>query len=99
MACLMLALLPSGPSRAESRRDQSADAIDAPRISQQEFKQLVTGNKVVIVDTRNLDAFEESHMRGALALPLEGQLTWPDAYEKNVAILQKTKKVVVTYCA
>ncbi len=101
MACLVLILLLPGPSRAWSSEGaaQGADAIDAPRISQQEFKKLVAANNVVIVDTRNLDAFEESHMRGALALPLEGQLTWPDAYEKTVAILQKTKKPVVTYCA
>lgn len=95
----MLALLPPGLSRASSRDAQSADAIDAPRITQQEFKRLVTANTVVIVDTRNIDAFEESHMRGALPLPLEGTLTWPDAYEKTVAILQKTRKTVVTYCA
>ncbi len=97
----MLALLPAGLSRAESREGgaQSADAIDAPRISQQEFKKLVAANNVVIVDTRNVDSFEESHMRGALLLPLEGQLTWPDAYEKTVAILQKTRKPVVVYCA
>lgn len=97
----MFALLPAGLSRAESRGGgaQRADAIDAPRISQQEFRKLVAANKVVIVDTRNLDAFEEGHVRGALALPLEGQLTWPDAYEKTVAVLQKTRKPVVTYCA
>jgi predicted sulfurtransferase len=97
----MLVLLPAGVSRAESRGSgaQSADAIDAPRISQQEFKKLVTANNVVIVDTRNLDAFQAGHMRGALPLPLEGQLTWPDAYEKTVAILQKTSRPVVVYCA
>ena len=95
----MLALLPAGLSRAEPRDAQSADAIDAPRISQQAFKKLVASNTVVIVDTRNIDAFDESHMRGALPLPLEGRLTWPDAYEKTVAILQKTKKPVVVYCA
>ncbi len=95
----MRALLPAGPSRASSRAAQGADAIDAPRISQQEFKKLVVANNVVIVDTRNVDSFQESHMRGALLLPLEGKLTWPDAYEKTVAILLKTKKPVVVYCA
>ena len=97
----MLALLPASLSRAESRGGaaQSADAIDAPRISMQEFKKLVVANNVVIVDTRNLDSFEESHMRGALLLPLEGKLTWPESYEKTVAILQKTSKPVVVYCA
>ena len=101
MACLTLALLPASLSRAESREGgtQGADAIDAPRITQQAFKKLVAAQSVVIVDTRNLDAFDESHMRGALPLPLEGRLTWADAYEKTVAILLKTKKPVVAYCA
>ena len=93
MACLMLALLPTGGAA------QSADAIDAPRITQQAFKKLVAANNVVIVDTRVIEAFDESHMRGALPLPLEGRLTWLDAYEKTVAILQKTRKPVVVYCA
>jgi predicted sulfurtransferase len=84
---------------AASGRAQSADAIDAPRITQQAFKKLVAANNVVIVDTRNIEAFETSHMRGALALPLEGRLTWLDQYEKTVAILLKTKKPVVAYCA
>src|SRR5476651_21756 len=101
MACLMLALLPAGLSRAASREGgaQNADAIDAPRITQQAFKKLVAANNVVIVDTRNIEAFEASHMRGALALPLEGRLTWLDQYEKTVAILLKTRKPVVAYCA
>ena len=93
LVCLASALLPV------AGRAQSADAIDAPRITQQAFKKLVAANNVVIVDTRNLEAFEQSHMRGALALPLEGRLTWPDEYEKTVAILLKTKKPVVAYCA
>jgi rhodanese-related sulfurtransferase len=92
-SCLLLALLPTVAAA------QSADAIDAPRITQQAFKKLFAAKNVVIVDTRNLDAFEVSHLHGALALPLEGRLTWPDEYEKTVAILLKTKKPVVAYCA
>jgi predicted sulfurtransferase len=101
MACLMVALLPAtmrGESASRPDADQ-ADAIDAPRITQQAFKKLVAANNVVIVDTRVLDAFEKSHMRGALPLPLEGRLTWADTYEKTVAILLKTRKPVVVYCA
>jgi predicted sulfurtransferase len=89
----MIALLPA------AGRAQSADAIDAPRIAQEAFKKLLAAHNVVVVDTRNLEAFEVSHMRDALPLPLEGRLTWPDAYEKTVAILLKTRKPVVTYCA
>ncbi|HZR24578.1 MAG TPA: rhodanese-like domain-containing protein [Vicinamibacterales bacterium] len=73
--------------------------IDAPRITQQEFKKLFAAKNVVIVDTRIADVFEMGHIPGALQLPLEGRLTWPDEYEKTVQILLKTKKPVVTYCA
>jgi rhodanese-related sulfurtransferase len=73
--------------------------IDAPRITQQEFKKLVAAKNVVIVDTRVADVFELGHIPGALQLPLEGRMTWEAEYEKTVQILLKTKKPIVTYCA
>src|SRR5215212_5705912 len=93
LAFFLFTLLPA------AARPQGADAIDAPRITQQAFKKLLAANTVIIVDTRNIEAFDVSHMRGALPLPLEGTLTWPEAYEKTVAVLLKTRKTVVTYCA
>jgi predicted sulfurtransferase len=99
-SCVLLALLPAGAAQSAPRLSSGqADAIDAPRITQQAFKKLFAAKTVVIVDTRNLDAFDASHLPGALPLPLEGRLTWPDEYEKTVAILLKTKKPVVVYCA
>ena len=74
--------------------------IDAPRISQEAFKKLVAAKNVVVVDTRNEDAFAISHIPGAIKLPLEGQMTWPDSYEKTIVpMLLASKKPVVTYCA
>lgn len=74
--------------------------IDAPRITQQEFKKLIAARNVVIVDTRVADVFELGHIPGALQLPLEGRMTWPDEYEKTVVpMLLKAKKPVVVYCA
>jgi rhodanese-related sulfurtransferase len=74
--------------------------VDAPRITQQDFKKLVAAKNVVIVDTRVADVFEDGHIPGALQLPLEGRLTWPDEYEKTVVpLLLKTRKPVVVYCA
>jgi predicted sulfurtransferase len=78
---------------------QGADAIDAPRISMADFKKLVAANNVVVVDTRNPDEFKAGHMKGALFLPLEGRLTWPEEYEPVVKQLIASKKPVVTYCA
>ena len=77
----------------------SAAQIDAPRITQAEFKTLIAAKNVVIVDTRVADVFELGHIPGALQLPLEGRQTWPAEYEKVVEVLLKTKKPVVTYCA
>jgi len=77
-----------------------AAQIDAPRIAQQDFKKLIAAKNVIIVDTRVADVFEAGHIPGALQLPLEGRLTWPDEYEKTVVpLLLKTKKPVVVYCA
>ena len=73
--------------------------IDAPRITQQEFKKLFAAKNVIIVDTRSEDQFAQGHIPGAVKLPLEGRLTWPDSYEKTVATLLATKKPVVAYCA
>jgi predicted sulfurtransferase len=78
---------------------QGPDAIDAPRISMQDFKRLIAAKNVVIVDTRNKDEFALSHIPGAVLLPLEGQLTWPESYEPVVKMLQTTRKRVVAYCA
>ena len=96
IACALLALLSGRAARIVA---QSADAIDAPRISQRDFKRLIAAKNVVIVDTRNADAFPLGHIPGAVLLPLEGRLTWLESYEPIVAMLQKTKKAVVTYCA
>lgn len=91
LAAVAVVLLMSSGARAQ---------IDAPRITQQEFKKLIAAKNVVIVDTRVADVFELGHIPGAVQLPLEGRMTWPDEYEKTVVpMLLKTKKPVVTYCA
>ena len=74
-------------------------AIDAPRIFQQDFRKPIAAHNVVIVDTRVEDAYPAGHIAAALLLPLEGRLTWPESYEKTVATLIASKKPVVTYCA
>src|SRR5437762_12963774 len=78
---------------------QGPDAIDAPRISMPDFKKLLAAKNVVVVDTRNPEEFKARHIAGALLLPLEGQLTWPEEYEPIVKQLIAAKKPVVTYCA
>ena len=92
-AWLLLALLAVPPGAVQGQ------GIDAPRISQADFKKLIAAKNVVIVDTRVADVFALGHIPGALLLPLEGAMTWPEEYEKTVAALVASKKPVVTYCA
>jgi len=101
LALLTVALLYSnaGAALATAAGHPAPQGIDAPRISQQDFKKLVAANNVIVVDTRNEDVFPFGHIPGAIKLPLEGQMTWPESYEKTVARLLATKKTVVTYCA
>ena len=96
LVCVSLALLTLNPAAV---RTQGGDAIDAPRISMEAFKKLFAAKNVVIVDTRNKDEFAKSHIPGAVLLPLEGALTWPESYEPVVKMLQTTRKQVVAYCA
>jgi predicted sulfurtransferase len=74
-------------------------AIDAPRISQKEFQKLVAARNVMVVDTRVADVYPLGHIPGAVLLPLEGALTWPESYESVVKTLIASRKPVVTYCA
>lgn len=71
----------------------------APRITQTDFRKLVAAKNVIIVDTRNPEAYALGHIPGAILLPLEGQVSWSIEYEKTAGMLQKAKKPVVTYCA
>ena len=71
----------------------------APRISQEDLKKLRASRKVVIVDTRNEEAYRRGHIPGAVLLPLEGLPAWPDEYNKTVEKLKAAKHAIVTYCA
>jgi rhodanese-related sulfurtransferase len=77
----------------------SAQGIDAPRISQAEFKKLFASRRVIIVDTRIESAYAAGHIPGAIKLPLEGLMTWPPEYEKTVSMLLAARKPIVAYCA
>jgi rhodanese-related sulfurtransferase len=91
--CPLLGLLAMLSAAAQGQ------GIDAPRISQADFKKLLAAKNVVVVDTRVADVFAAGHIPGALLLPLEGAMTWPEEYEKTVAKLIATSKPVVAYCA
>jgi rhodanese-related sulfurtransferase len=100
MRTVLLAALVLLGGLCELRGSLAAQTLeDAPRIAQQDFKKLFAARNVVVVDTRNADAYDAGHIPGALLLPLEGLPSWPAGYEKTVAELKATKKPIVTYCA
>jgi predicted sulfurtransferase len=89
-----------GAATTLGRRSFGQETADAPRITQQEFRKLLAARNVIVVDTRNAEAFPAGHIPGALLLPLEGQLTWSEAYQRSVVEKLKTaRKPIVTYCA
>jgi rhodanese-related sulfurtransferase len=92
-----LAMTSASPVLAQKGEERGMDG--AARITQAQFKKLIAARTVIIVDTRNPDAFAQGHIPGAQLLPLEGRMTWPMEFEKFAESLEKTKKTVVTYCA
>jgi predicted sulfurtransferase len=87
-------LVASGPVRA-----QQLPPDGVLRITQQEFRKLVTANNAVIVDTRPGDVYRSGHIPGAVSLPLEGLTTFPPGFDKLVESFKTANKPVVTYCA
>jgi len=72
----------------------------APRISQQDFKKLLAGKNVIVLDTRNEDVYKLGHIPGALLLPLEGLETFDEPqYTPLINSLKTAKKPIVAYCA
>ena len=80
----------SGTSAAIEHGSPGQETAEAPRITQQEFKKLLAARNVIVVDTRNPEAFPAGHIPGAILLPLEGRLTWPEAYQQSVVEKLKT---------
>jgi len=67
------------------------DSLVVPRISIEELKSRIdAGEKILVVDSRSLTAFEKSHISGAVSLPLsEMAAPYPalEGYDE-----------IVTYC-
>ena len=95
----LAALAAAFASPLDAQKGEERGMDGAARITQAQFKKLIAAKTVVIVDTRNPDAFAQGHIPGAQLLPLEGRMTWPMEFEKFAESLEKTRKTVVTYCA
>jgi phage shock protein E len=65
--------------------------VAAGRITAAELKKLYDAGTVIVVDVRTPAAYRDSHLKGALSVPL-------DQVAAKAAELAKSGKPVVTYC-
>jgi 3-mercaptopyruvate sulfurtransferase SseA len=99
------ALLPRAEPTSASAPTQSIEPVftqssenlpqsdaDVPRVSPEEARAALESGAAVVVDVRPSDAFEASHIAGAISLPLA-------EIERNPANLALEKdQWIITYC-
>jgi predicted sulfurtransferase len=82
-ALALITLIPRTSAAAEG-------PAAAPRVEAEEVQRLAAKGEVVIIDTRNKDAYDFEHIEGALHMPT-------DQIESRLAELPKDK-FIAAYC-
>lgn len=67
------------------------DPTAIPRITQAEFKKLLDGDRIVVVDVRSTQSYKEGHIPGAISIPI-------DEVDLNIERFKAFRKPIVTYC-
>ena len=100
---LLTAAILAACNSAESKKQsvaassQSQGQIDTayadgiPRITINEFEELLNKNEVFVVDTRNQAAFDQGHIKGAKLIPMNEVVARLKEFPKD--------KKIVTYCS
>jgi predicted sulfurtransferase len=91
LATLAALTLPAS-AQDSSAKDSEAELDAAPRISQAEFKKLLEENRVLVIDVRDSNEYEQGHIPGAVSMPVQ-------TIEQNAAALQMVGQPIVTYCS
>ncbi|HEU4746499.1 MAG TPA: rhodanese-like domain-containing protein [Anaerolineales bacterium] len=82
------------PGRGITSDEQELPLTEAevPRVSREEAKAALDSGAAILVDVRSPDAFEESHVAGAISVPL-GQI------ERDLTqVPLDTDQWIITYC-
>jgi hypothetical protein len=80
------------PASTQSSGDLPQTEADVPRITVEEARVAFESGAAIIVDVRSPGAFEESHIAGAISVPL-------GAIERDLANLPLQKdQWIITYC-
>jgi hypothetical protein len=83
-------ILEPGITQPQGGIPQTEDAV--PRVTVEQAKAAVDAGAAVIVDVRSQEAYETSHIAGALFIPLED-------FENNITSLDLGKEQwIITYC-
>ena len=83
-------ILEPGITQSQDGIPQTEDAV--PRVTVEQAKAAVDAGAAVIVDVRSQEAYETSHIAGALFVPLED-------FENNITSLDLGKEQwIITYC-
>jgi 3-mercaptopyruvate sulfurtransferase SseA len=87
-----LVCLPFALHAAQEKTQPGEDPASAPRVSQAEFRDLLAGDRVLILDVRDAEAYGNGHIPGARLLPLAD-------IGQHAAQLRAEARPIVTYCA
>ncbi len=68
------------------------DVSRVPRVTIDELKKLMASGRVVIIDVRSAEAYRDSHLAGAISMPL-------DTITERAKDLKSFTKPLVTYCS
>jgi len=85
---------PASPQPAPAARA----ATDAPkdvviqRVTVDDLKKLMASDKVLVLDVRGAEAYNDAHIPGSISVPLA-------EIDKHVEKLKSAKKDIVTYCS
>ena len=83
-------IIEPGSAPSQGGIPQTEDAV--PRVTVEQAKAAVDTGAAVIVDVRSQEAYETSHIAGALFVPLED-------FESNITSLEFDKEQwIITYC-
>lgn len=71
---------------------QGSDVDNVPRVKLEDFKKLLSADAIVVIDVRDVDAYREGHIPGALSVPIA-------SVGDRAGEFRNTKKPIVTYCS
>jgi predicted sulfurtransferase len=92
LACNALIPLPDSNDQSPAENNVPLTEAEVPRVSAQDAKAAFEGGEAIIVDVRSQASFEQSHVEGALSIPLS-------TFEVSIENVDLPKdQWIITYC-